>query len=129
MSIIITLQLLYALVGAGYNVVSIARRWRGRPPLSATNPWRGMLIMALVAGVTLSHVALHGAIYLIGWVGLAVFLFRGPVMAHFAAISRGQNLHLYASPVAAFLAFAINAFGVAVGCVGVVLVAIRFAGL
>ncbi len=121
MSLVVILQLLYALVGAIYNTVSIVRVRLGRAPLSATNPVKGMAIMALVAGVSLSQPYFHGVIYIIGWLALAVFIGGGPVAAHYKAISRRQNLHLYSSLTAAYLAFSINAVGVALGCLGIVL--------
>ncbi|MDA1097649.1 MAG: hypothetical protein O2967_01590 [Proteobacteria bacterium] len=119
MSTVIILQILYALVGAAYNAVSIARVRRGRAPLSATNPVKGLVIMAVVAGVTLTQPYVQGAIYIIGWLVLIWYLGRGAVAAHFKAISSRQNLHLYASLPAAYLAFLINGFGVVVGGIGV----------
>jgi hypothetical protein len=122
MSIVVALQFAYALIGTVYNVHSIARIKTGRAPLSATNPYKGVAIMAAVAGVTLSQPYLHGVPYILGWLFLIVFLGRGPVTNHFRAIRSGQNLELYSSRGAAFTAFAINAFGVAVGCLGVALI-------
>jgi hypothetical protein len=126
MNIVVDLQILYALTGAIYNIVSIVRVRLGRRSLSATNPYLGIIIMAAVAAVTLSQPYLHGAIYLVGWSFLVVFIGLGPVTAHFKAIRQADSLHLYASPLAAYLAFGINALGVTFGCIGIVM---AFSGL
>jgi len=123
LSIIVELQLLYAFVGSAYNIVSILRVRLGRAPLSATNPRFGMVIVAIVAGVTLSQPYLGGLIYGIGWAVLVVMLAKGPVTSHFKAITAGHKLEHYSSWMAAFLAFSINLFGLIVGCIGVVLTA------
>ncbi len=121
MGVVISLQIVYALVGAAYNVVSIARVKSGRVPLSATNPLKGLAIMAVVAGVTLTQPYSQGAIYVIGWSMLIWYLGRGAVAAHFKAIRRRQNLHQYASLPAAYLAFVINGFGITMGCIGILM--------
>ena len=121
MNIVVGLQFAYALIGALYNCLSIARMKTGRAPLSATNPFKGVAIMAAVAGVTLTQPYLNGAAFVLGWLFLMVFLGRGPVATHFRAIRHGRNLHLYASRTAAYAAFLINAFGLAFGGIGVVL--------
>ena len=126
MSIIIVLQILYAVIGAAYNGISIARVQRGGAPLSTTNPLKGAVIMATVVAVTLTQPYFHGVPYVIGWSVLIVFLGRGPVAAHFKAIRHHQNLDLYASPTAAYFAFLINAFGVVVGCIGVLITVANF---
>lgn len=126
LSVIVELQILYALVGSAYNLVSIVRVRRGRKPLSATNPMFGMVIMAVVAGVTLSQPYLGGLIYGIGWSILVVMLAKGPVTSHFKAIISGHNLAQYSSWMAAFLAFSINLFGLIAGCIGVVMTAANF---
>ncbi len=121
MSAVVVLQIFYALVGTAYNALSIARVKRGRTPLSATNPVKGLVIMAVVAGVTLTQPYFQGAIYLIGWSMLLWYLGRGAVAAHFKAIRHHQNLHLYASLPAAYLAFLINGFGLVMGAIGILL--------
>ena len=57
--------------------------------------------MATVVAVTLTQSYFQGAIYVISWSVLIVFLGRRPVAVHFRAISGRQNLDLYASPAAA----------------------------
>jgi len=126
MSIIVVLQILYALLGAAYNGISIARVQRGGAPLSATNPMKGAVIMAVVVAVTLTQPYFQGAVYVIGWSVLIVFLGRGPVAAHFKAIRHGQNLDSYASRSAAYFAFIINAFGITIGCIGVLITVAKF---
>jgi hypothetical protein len=121
MNIIPDLQILYALIGAAYNIFSIARVRLGRVPLSATNPNFGLVVMAVVAAITLSQPYFDGWVYLLGWAGLVVMLARGPVTAHFKAISQGRKIEQYSSPQAAWLAFLINLFGLIMGCIGIVL--------
>ena len=121
MNIVTDLQILYALIGASYNLLSIVRMRLGQAPLSATNPMFGMMIMAVVAVITLSQPYLNGSAYLLGWAGLVVMLARGPVTAHFMAISRGRNIEQYSSPLAAWLAFLINLFGLIMGAIGIVM--------
>jgi hypothetical protein len=79
------------------------------------------VIMATVVAVTLTQSYFQGAIYVISWSVLIVFLGRRPVAVHFRAISGRQNLDLYASPAAAYLAFIVNAFGIVVGCIGILI--------
>ena len=129
MSTIAILQIGYALVGCLFNLFSIARVRLGRPPLSATNPYFGIVIMAAVAAVSLSQAIFAGIPYLVGWSFLVAFIGSGPVTAHFRAIRHGQNLDSYASPTAAFLAFAINAIGVVLGCIGIALSLGKLVGL
>lgn len=121
MNIIPDLQILYALIGAAYNIFSIARVRLGRVPLSATNPNFGLVVMAVVAAITLSQPYFDGWVYLLGWAGLVVMLARGPVTAHFKAISQGRKIEQYSSSQAAWLAFLINLFGLIMGCIGIVL--------
>lgn len=92
MGVVISLQILYALVGAAYNVVSIARVKSGWVPLSATNPLERVAIMAVVAGVTLTQSYFQGAIYITGWSMLIWYLGRGAVAAHFKAIGHRLNV-------------------------------------
>ncbi len=121
MNTVVALQFAYALTGSLYNFISIARLKSGRTPLSATNPFKGVVIMAAVAGVTLTQPYLNGIPYTIGWLFLIVFLGRGAVANHFRAIRHGRDLHLYSSRTAAHGAFLINAFGLTAGAIGIVL--------
>ena len=67
MNTVVALQFAYALTGSLYNFFSIARLKSGQTPLSATNPFKGVVIMAAVAGVTLTQPYLNGIPYTIGW--------------------------------------------------------------
>ena len=80
MSTVVVLQILYALVGTAYNVISIARVKRGHAPLSATNPVKGLIIMAVVTGVSLTQPYFQGIIYLTGWSMLIWDLGRGAAL-------------------------------------------------
>ncbi len=116
-------QLLYVALGAGYNLVSLARRGRGRPSLAPTDARRGLAFMgALIvpiaagwAGATLVFAALWGV--------LGPLLLVLGVLPHARALTAGgPALDGYSSRASCQLALAINSFGVAAIVAGLLLV-------
>jgi hypothetical protein len=116
-------QLLYVALGAGYNLVSLARRARGEPPLAPTDPRTGLAFMAALcvpiaagwAGSTLAFAVLWGI--------LAPLLLMSGVVPHARALAAGgRALDGYASRTSGQLALAINSFGMATIVAGLLLV-------
>jgi hypothetical protein len=106
---LLRLQLLYCAAGLAYNLASLSVVLRGGEPLATTSPVLGAAFM-LLYGVCL----LPGRMGQLGLyrILMAVFLLvggYGGIAVHLIDFSRDPTL--YASPVAWFLAVAINGFG------------------
>ncbi len=103
------LQVLYALMGIGYNVVSSYQVSSGGQQLSSTDPLTGGLVMLcyglfLIPGF-LRSLKLYRLLMIIAIVGIGY----GGVVKHI--INFFQDLTLYSSTVAWAFALGINLFG------------------
>lgn len=108
-TLLLRYQIVYALLGVGYNVMSIMMKRYGSGPLSYTNPVTGILAMLLFGLFLIPGLLHHGLLYRI-LMGVAVIVLGySGVIVH---LLNYQNLHLYYSTAAWILAILINLFGV-----------------
>jgi hypothetical protein len=108
LSFLLKLQLLYMLMGIGYNGISLLMASAGNKPLSSTSATQGVIVL-LVYGLFLlsgylGYQKLYRLFMAIAFIGLGY----GGVISH---LLNYTNLNLYYSPVAWFLAIAINLTG------------------
>ena len=108
---------LYFILAIGYNVVSLVRRDMNRPPLAPTEPVQAIVMMSLLYVIYASGSVLGR----IAWTALiAVFVL---LIARFGIYRHlvGYTPDDYSSLIAWATAIAINAYGVLVLCLGLVL--------
>lgn len=116
------LQSLYVALGAGYNLVSMARRARGKGHLAPTNPRTGLAFMAvLVVPIAMGWAGWRLA-FAVLWGLLVPLLLTGGVLPHARALATGgAELERYASRMSCQLALLINLFGLATIASGLLL--------
>lgn len=103
---ILALQILYVVLGAGANAMSLVHRLRTGRTLTPVNPRDGLLTMAVYASfVALLHYKVPGINA--AMLFLLLFIGYGGVYRHL----RG-NANEYASAASRWSAIAINSFGV-----------------
>lgn len=106
---LLRLQTVYWIVAVGYNVVSWLRVRAGRPPLSATTPKTGLLVMSLYGSWLIPGRAGIMPLYRM-LMGVAVaYLGYGGILRHIR--NRFDNPRLYSSTLAWAAAIGINSFG------------------
>ena len=111
------LQLVYAILGAAYNVVSLSLSLMGKPPLSATNPVIGLVFMtvyalALIPG-RLRKVLVYRILMGVAIVGFGIF----GIGVHIVNIF--THPELYQSILAWALAVGINVYGLVLNIIAV----------
>lgn len=107
-TLLLRYQVLYMLLGIGYNLVSIMMKRSGGRPLAQTNPVAGIAVM-LLFGLFLIPGFLNSALTYRILMGVAVI-----ALGYFGVITHllnYGNLQLYYSPAVWILAIAINLFG------------------
>ena len=100
------LQALYVAMGVGFNLLSVVHHRRTGHTHTPVNPWVGLVIMALYAGVSTLHVMGIRA----GTAGLVIMLVLivyGGILRHLHPASSNQ----YTSTAMRRTALAINGFG------------------
>ena len=107
---LLSLQVVYSLMGIGYNVVSYYQVSSGGQQLSSTDPLTGGLVMLcyglfLIPGF-LRSVKIYRLLMLVAIIGIGY----GGVVKH--VINFFQDLSLYSSTVAWAFALGINLFGI-----------------
>ena len=107
---LLILQVIYCLLGIGYNVVSLILSRTGGSPLSATNPVTGMLVMAVYGGCLAVGALRYVRIYRV-LMALSILVFGyGGVVVHIMNLVAGRAF-LYSSMAAWGVAVGINVFG------------------
>jgi len=111
-------QLLYCLLGVGYNIASYLLTEAGRPPLSATLPLVGGISM-LVYGICLIPGALGAVKVYRVLMGLAIIVYGyGGIVKHLMNFFQ-DGLAQYSSMSAWALAISINLLGLILNIVAV----------
>jgi len=114
---LLQLQLLYCILGIGYNMVSYLRSKRGLKQLSKTSPVGGALFMSLYGLLLISGFAgLHGTYLIIMGLCLVVYGYGG-VVKHI--INYPRHPEDYASRAAWLSAIGVNLFGFLLNLVAV----------
>jgi hypothetical protein len=116
-------QLLYVALGAGYNLVSLARRAHGKPLLAPTDPGSGLAFMAALLVPIAVGRAGYPVVFAVLWLLLGSVILKAGVIPHAEALRAGGDaLEHYASRRSCQLALAINSFGIATIASGLLLV-------
>jgi hypothetical protein len=108
LSQLLKLQLVYVVLGLGYNSISLLRLYGGNKPLSATSPLSGIFIMLVYGLFLLTGYFGYDKVYRLLMALAFLILGYGGVLAH---LQNAANLSLYASTGAWVLAIAINLYG------------------
>lgn len=113
---LLRLQVLYAALGVGYNIVSYARLASGLPGLAFVNPIAGsatmlayalMLLPGFYRKPTLYRVLMGFCVIALGYVGVVVHIVN----------AFGGNMNLYSGTAGWALAILINSFGLALNLI------------
>jgi hypothetical protein len=107
---LLTFQIIYALMGLGYNVVSYFLALAGKEQLSATDPVTGAIVMVVYALFLVPGMLRYVIPYRILMVIAIVVFGYGGIYAHIANFI-DSGFSLYSSPLAWVLAVGINVFG------------------
>jgi hypothetical protein len=103
------LQLIYGLLGTGYNLTSIYLVDLGGSALSPTNPLLGVVVMLIYLGFLSTAITRHLVVYrLLMTVAVIVFGYTG-VVKHIVLMQ--LHIELYSSYKAGISAILINIFG------------------
>lgn len=109
LSRLLRFQAFYFVIALGYNVVSWLRVRAGRPPLSATSPKMGLLVMSLYGSWLIPGRAASLPLYRLLMAVAVVYLGYGGILRHIR--NRFSNPDLYSSTLAWAAAIGINSFG------------------
>jgi len=109
LSLLLRLQLLYCLLGIGYNAVSYIQLKRGKRQLSTNSPLGGAAFMALYGILLLVGLAGYEVAYRVS-MGLCLVVYGyGGIVKHVREYTR--NPGAYSSKIAWLFAVGINSFG------------------
>jgi hypothetical protein len=115
--LLLKLQVVYCLLGIGYNVVSLILSRTGGSGLAPTNPLMGMVVMAVYGGCLAVGALGYVRIYRILMALSVLVLGYGGVVVHLVNYTAGRTF-LYDSTVAWGVALAINLFGIVLNFIG-----------
>jgi hypothetical protein len=117
LGLLLRLQLVYCLLGIGYNVVSLIVSRTGGSTLAPTDPVMGMIVMAVYGGCLLVGALRYVRIYRILAALSVLVLGYGGVVVHLVNFAAGHAF-LYRGIVAWGAAVAINLFGLVLNFIG-----------
>ena len=109
LSLLLSLQLLYCLLGVGFNIASYLRTLFGNRQLTSNSPIVGSMILMIYGTFLVAGYKEYYLVYQMLMV-LALFFFGYfGIVRHFTQYSRSPEL--YASKLSCWLAIAINIYG------------------
>ncbi|MBN2225176.1 MAG: hypothetical protein JW765_10905 [Deltaproteobacteria bacterium] len=117
LGLLLKLQVVYCLLGIGYNVVSLIGSRTGGSALAPTNPMMGMVVMAVYGGCLLVGALKYVRIYRILMALSVLVLGYGGVVLHLVNFTAARTF-LYYSIVAWGAAVAVNLFGLVLNFIG-----------
>lgn len=106
---LLVLQLVYAVLGIGYNIVSLVLTLRGEHPLAPTQPVLGMIAMVVFALLLVPGFLRKIKLYRILMAVAAVYFGCFGIVIHIVNVF--SQPHLYSSMTAWAFAVGINSFG------------------
>ncbi len=117
LGLLLRLQLVYCLLGIGYNVVSLILSRTGGSTLAPTDPVMGMVVMAVYGGCLLVGALRYVRIYRVLSALSVLVLGYGGVVVHLVNFTAGHSF-LYRGTVAWGAAVGINLFGLVLNFIG-----------
>jgi hypothetical protein len=112
------LQLIWIVLGLGYNALSYRRLITGNSLLAPTDPLTGAIFMAICGAIILSGLAGAKRVYKFIIPVLTLILIYSGVFVHANAYWENASLPDYASTLSWFAAVSINIYGVAILALG-----------